>query len=251
MNRWLLAGIALLCALPSFAEDSCDIEINRDITVSQEFFRVSDEGEPLYEVTQGGFLTVAGEQVELTAEQRKLTERYAGDAAAFVMQVVEMIIEALNVAAKAIEIAFTGLFGESSEISSKPAQALEEARKSFTASAKPEPGVYRLVAEEYKDFGEDLADEIEVSVTEVLGAVFSQIGAALTSGEGTFEEKMERFGARMDALGEEVEAAAEVLEDSGDELCLEMRKLRGLERELIEAVPELEGYGLFDEAGKP
>jgi len=246
MKHWLLVAIVTLLALPAWADEECSINIQHDITVTSESLLVSEQNEELYEIVQEGYLSVAGKDVELSDEQRALTEHYAGEVAALVPQIIELVSEALTVAGKSLEIALTGVFGQNNELSSNPAKSIEEARVAFVATARPEEGVYRLVSEDYESFGENLEADLEGAVGEAMGAMMSQMGSAMTSGEGSFLEKMEAFGERMELIGEEIEASASVLEETGDALCQDMREIRTLERELITAVPVLEGYSLFE-----
>lgn len=246
MKHWLLVAIAALLALPAWADEECSINIQHDITVTSESLLVSAQDKELYEIVQEGYLSVAGKDVELSDEQRALTEHYAGEVAALVPQIIELVSEALTVAGKSLDIALTGVFGENSELSTNPAKAMEEARVAFLATAKPEEGVYRLVSEDYESFGENLEAELEGAVGEAMGAMMSQMGSAMISGEGSFLEKMEAFGERMELIGEEIEASASVLEGTGEALCQDMLKIRTLEREMIVAVPALEGYSLFE-----
>ena len=246
MKHWLLVAIVTLLALPAWADEECSINIQHDITVTSESLLVSEQNEELYEIVQEGYLSVAGKDVELSDEQRALTEHYAGEVAALVPQIIELVSEALTVAGKSLEIALTGVFGQNNELSSNPAKSIEEARVAFVATARPEEGVYRLVSEDYESFGENLEADLEGAVGEAMGAMMSQMGSAMTSGEGSFLEKMEAFGERMELIGEEIEASASVLEETGDALCQDMREIRTLERELITAVPGLEGYSLFE-----
>ncbi|MEP4485362.1 DUF2884 family protein [Marinobacter alexandrii] len=246
MRQWLLVAVAALLAMPVWAADECNINIQHDITVTHQSLLVSQKNKELYQIVQKGYLSVGGKDVELSDEQRALTEHYAGEVAALVPQIIELVNEALTVAGKSLDVALTGVFGEGSELSSKPAKAMEEARIAFNATAKPEEGVYRLVSEDYESFGENLEAELEGAVGDAMGAMMSQMGSAMTSGEGSFVEKMEAFGERMELVGEEIEASASVLEETGDALCQDMREIRTLERELTTAVPELKGYSLFE-----
>ena len=246
MKHRLLVAIVTLLALPAWADEDCSINIQHDVTVTSESLLVSKQDKELYEIVQEGYLSVAGKDVELSDEQRALTEHYAGEVAALVPQIIELVSEALTVAGKSLEIALTGMSGESSELSSKPAKAVEEARVAFLATARPEEGVYRLVSEDYENFGENLEAELEDAVGGAMGALLGQMGSAMTSGEGSFVEKMEAFGERMELIGKEIEASASVLEDTGDALCQDMHEMRALERELFTAVPALEGYALFE-----
>jgi len=246
MKYWFLIAAATLLALPAGADEECTINIRHDITVTSESLLVSKQNKEFYEIIQQGYLSVTGEDVELSGEQRALTEHYAGEVAALVPQIIKLVDEALMVAGKSLDVALNGAFDEGNELSSNPAKAVEEARVAFIATAIPQPGVYRLVSEDYENFGENLEADLEGAVGEIMGAMATQMSSIMMNGEGSFVEKMEAFGERMELVGEEIEASSSVLEETSDALCQDMHDIRALEQEMILAVPELEGYSLFE-----
>ena len=69
----LLSGLA--------TADECTIDLKYNVKVSPEALIVSNETETLYQIQQGGFLTLKSEPVELDEKQRALAEEYAGEVA--------------------------------------------------------------------------------------------------------------------------------------------------------------------------
>ena len=68
MKHRLLVAIVTLLALPAWADEDCSINIQHDVTVTSESLLVSKQDKELYEIVQEGYLSVAGEDVELTDE---------------------------------------------------------------------------------------------------------------------------------------------------------------------------------------
>ncbi|MBE9537613.1 MAG: DUF2884 family protein [Proteobacteria bacterium] len=227
----------------------CTIDLQYDIEVSSKALRVSDQTETIYEIRQGGWLSVKGEPVELDDEQRALAEEYAGEVAALVPQWMELVSTALTVAEKSLKVAFSAAFGEESEAVAKSGEALASARERFEASSSAEDGVYSISVFALNDldgaFDEEFSEDIEDAIMASLGSIFIEIGKALISSDSDFDESMESFGNRMDLMGEELESMSDGLEETAEELCDGMRKVQKLERKLMKEVPELAGYQLF------
>ena len=238
----VLIGIAPLATADD--RDGCDIDIKHDIRVSAELVSVSDGSDPLYDIAQGGVLSVRGEPVDLTADQRALVADYAGELSALIPQIIELVSSALALAGSSVSTAFNEAFGDNSTAGDKLAVALDEARLSFEAKAKPEEGVY-VLAESDDEFGDELEEEIDDLVGEAMAEIMAEIGRAFTSDEGTFVERMEAFGEGMETVGREIEQSSEIVADWGEEVCANVERVRVLEEEVQRRVPEFKGMGVL------
>lgn len=237
----LLSGLA--------TADECTIDLKYNVKVSPEALIVSNETETLYQIQQGGFLTLKSEPVELDEKQRALAEEYAGEVAALVPQWIFLVSNALIVAEESLEVAFTAAFGEDSAAVAKSTQAMASARERFEASSSAENGVYSISVFALNDldgaFDEEFSEDIEDAIMASLGSVFIEIGKTLMSSEASFDQRMENFGERMDIMGEELESMGEGLKETAEELCAGMEKVQTLEQKLMKEVPELADYQLF------
>lgn len=230
--------------------NECTIDLNYDIRVSSEFLEVSDKDGVVYEIRQGGDLTVKGAPVDLNEQQKELAEEYAGEVAAMVPQWINLVSNALTVAEEAIRVAFGAVFGDSSAAVEKSTQALAKAREKFENSSSAEGGVYAIAVNSLNDadgaFDEDFSEEIEDIVMSLVGSLFVELGRTLISSDEDFEQSMEVFGERMDRMGEELETMGGELEKTASRLCDDMEHARELEAELSAQIPELKGYRLFE-----
>lgn len=244
----IIACVAGLIALPlsASADDECNIELHHDIRVSAEALEVSAADQMLFRVRQGGELQVEGREVSLDAGQRALVEEYAGEVSALVPQVIELILEGLSLAGSSVELALNSAFGEGNEAATKSALALAQARAAFEATAKPEKGVYVLADDDAESLGDEIEADIEASIGEVMGAVLTGLGNAISSDEGSFAENMAAFGERMERVGQEIERSAQVIEDWSDEVCSNLERVQNLEQQVHAAIPELAPHGVFN-----
>lgn len=246
MNKATLLLSGLMLSLASVTYADCDIELQHDIRVNNTSMGVTDQAKTLYQIRQGGHLSIDGKAVNLSRRQRALAEEYAGEIAALVPRWITMVAEALALTESSLEMALGDAFGPESEASVKTTVAVAQARKNFERRAMPERGEYRLFAAEYNDLEDTLEEELEGTFSSAMGAVFSEIGRSLTSGEGSFMQKIDAFGEHMKRLGEAMGNAGAVLKETGEELCISVQDIQLLEREIAKEIPELAKYPLFD-----
>lgn len=230
--------------------DECNIDLNYNIRVSSEFLEVSNEGGVIYEVRQGGDLTVKGVPVDLNEQQKELLEEYAGEVAAMVPQWINLVSNALTVAEEAIRVAFSAVFGDDSAAVEKSTEALARAREKFESSSSVNEGVYAITVNSLNDadgaFDEEFSEELEDIVMSSVGLLFVELGKVLISSDKDFEQSMEAFGERMDRMGSELETMGGELERTASKLCDDMQHAQALEDELSDKIPQLKGYRLFE-----
>lgn len=250
MKRLLLAfGLLHLLVLPSAFANECEMDLQYDLMVSTEALQVSEPQQILYRIRQGGYLSVKGEEVDLSAEQRALAESYAGDVGAMIPQLIALVSDALEVAGVALETAFTGLFGENSAAAQQTPALMARVRGRFDQAVKVEDGVYHLKASGLHDLddsiGEEISDELGQAVMASLGSLMGDIGTLLLSSGDEFEERMASFEQRMELMSAELDTMGITLEDTADELCEQMRQVQELERHMVKSIPQLAPYSLF------
>jgi hypothetical protein len=246
MNKaaFLLSG--LLMSMAGMAYADCAIELQHDIRVSNESLRITERGKTLYEIREGGHLSIDAKVVNLNSRQQALTEKYAGEIAALVPRWITMVSEALVLTESSLELALGNAFGTDSEASVKSTEAVAQARKNFERRAMPRKGEYRILASEYNDLEESLEEELEDTFGSAMSAVLAEIGRSLASGEGSFLQKMDAFGEHMRRVGEAMGNAGKVLEETGEELCINVKDIQQLERDIAKEIPKLAEYALFD-----
>ncbi len=248
MTLILRSAALLLCLLTSSVladqAEHCEVDLQRDLRVSSQFLEVMTGDELEYRIEQDGSLTVAGEAVQLDADQRKLARDYAGEVAAFVPQFIMLATQGLETAASAVGQALGEAFGENSPPAEKSRAALLRARDQFEELSSAEDGVYTLRASAIESagesFGETLEEELEEVIASTAGSALSALGDALSSGD--FEASMEDFANRMDRMGRELEAMGDALEDTGREMCHQLERMREAEQAVQDQIPALKPY---------
>jgi hypothetical protein len=237
----------------SFSGDSCDLQIDRDVTVTPTYLRVFEDNKTLYKISKDGELWVRGKPVEMTEEQRRLGSQYVESMHTLVPELTTLVSETLSITGDSLNLAFTSAFGEESKIGEKLQESLHLAKVQFDEAVAASGDEYTISREGMagfeEAFGEDFEESIESVVSESLGSVFMTLGKAMVSGDGNFEQRMEAFGERMERMGEKLELdmedMAHNLEARGESLCEGFAKVDELENQLQAGIPALASIGLF------
>ena len=246
MKQLSLLLCGLLASTVVMAGDHCHVDLRHSLRVSSESLQVSSDDSLLFEIRQGGYLTVDGRSVDLSSGQRQLAENYAGDVAALIAQWVELVSSTLEFAGGTLEITLGEAFGKDSPAAVKTTRTIALAQARFEHIAKVEEGVYQISPREFNELADSMGEEIEDAVLDSMGAVFSEIGEAISSDEGSLASRLQAFGARMDSMGRQMGHMAKNLEDTANTLCDEMKALEKMERTVAKEIPELKPYPLFD-----
>jgi hypothetical protein len=241
---FLLSGLLLSTA--GMATADCSIKLRQDISVDNQSMRITGQGKTLYEIRQGGHLSIDGKVLELSRRQRVMAEEYAGEIAALVPRWITMVSEALVLTESSLALALGDAFGPDSDASVKATGAVALARENFERRAISGNGEYQLSASTYNDLDESLEEELEDTFRSAMSAVLAEIGRSLASDEGSLVEKMDAFGEHMKRAGDAMGNAGEALEETGAELCISMKDIQKLEREIVKEIPQLAEYPLFD-----
>jgi hypothetical protein len=237
-----------LC-LSSIAAAVCDVSLLHDIRVSSKGLTVSDGGVPVFEIRQGGLLSIEGADVQLSEEQRDLVEEYAGDVGALLPQWILGVSDSLAMVEKSLESALTTAFGADSVPVQKSALAMAKARHKFEEYTSASDGEYSISSGVFNNiedsFGEEFSEEMEEAVLSSLGSVFAEVGKAMMSSPKNFDARMSDFTDRMSEVGHDLGVMGDSMEHTGDILCGETMRMQTLEKRVARKVPALAQYPLF------
>lgn len=231
--------------------NQCNFELDADLTITPDRIVIDDDRLGSVEITDDEALSVDGESVVLDADQRAAVSAYAEQVRAVVPAVVDTALEGAEIGISAASEVLSVFLGD--EIPESIVAGLAEAREEVRARVGSEDEVW-YVHRGGIHAGEGTADPIEPiierAVSKSVGAMLIAAGESLQSGDGTFVERMEAFGARMERMGEEIEDKVESrvadIEAQADVLCAEMKVLAAREEVLKARVPELERLRVLD-----
>ncbi|TLU66779.1 DUF2884 family protein [Thalassotalea litorea] len=238
----------------SFSSDHCSINMNYGVIVENDTIRFLDEDSTIVQINNQKDLFVEGKQISLSDDQQALVSEYAAGVNQQVPKIVNLALDAVEIAFSALSQVAIGLGGEDSESAQSLNQSFADIKEKLSTRFHSEDGSVYLAEQNFDSLDEFIEDELEQEieniVTDSIGNVFIAIGQAMNSEDGDFEQKMEAFGERMERMGEEIEVAvedkAEHLEAQAETLCTDLQQLNALEDQLTSNVDELADFDLID-----
>jgi hypothetical protein len=254
MTTVAFTGSLFTGSAAAHSKNECNIDLNNGVTISPESVKVFNDDKTLFTIQQNGDMSVNGQPVALTSEQQQISAQYVSGLQTVVPNAVNVAFEAIDVATIGVNTAMTTLFGSNSEIEEKITNIIASAREKISDKMERSGDVFTISPHSLNDLENAFDEEFEKEVEEVamssMGSVFTLIGDAMSSGTGTFEQRMEAFGKKMERMGEELQMTLKVqtdrLEEQTEQLCHQLKDIDTLETQLQEQVPQFASYNLLD-----
>lgn len=233
-------------ATVGYENNSCTFSFNQDIYASYPQLTVKNENQELYRISHQGDLTINGETVVVTPEQRGMLIQYKNGITGQTEFVVEVMAEALEVTSYALTTVFSEMFGERHKIVRRIERVNQQLAADFALVSQQQGDTYIVQGSQLDAFGErleaTLETELEAIINDSMGSMIWMITKAMFSGKGSFEQRMEQFGERMEAMGAELETSMEAwgaaMEARATAMCAELDRLRGLESRIASDIPD-------------
>ena len=170
------------------------------------------------------------------------------------VEVAALVEDALVLAADAVNSVVTELTGDSLQQHPVLQTALDKIRTTTAGVVERSGDTINVYGSRFDNidqaFGPEFEQAIEEAVTSSMGSIFTIIGKAMASGEGTFEQRMEAFGQRMEKCGEQLEhnmqQKASALEQRGEAMCQQVEQLDQLESQIQQRLPVMQDFDLFN-----
>jgi len=229
-------------------QQSCNINIEKNVKVTPSLIQVLDGDRSLYRIEDGSTLYSEGKRVHLNAEQKALIEEYSDLIQELAPQVAQLIADGLEIAKSAVSGVITELFGHDTELQTKVETIIAKLESKAAPMMDQAKGEYFLTKETIDqagdDFGQEIEQEIENLLKESSGHLLMLVGKMLASGEDNmqgFEQKMEAFGETMELRGKELEARA-------DGMCEQAQRLDELETKIQQQIPQIAKFDLLSKS---
>lgn len=249
--KMFIAGLLLLTAGAAVAHDSCNLELDAGLRISEDSIEFYAADKPSYKIVADRQLVVNGQNLKLTPEQQDAVTRYAEAIRAAVPEVHSMALGGIDLAIEAITLTFDNLLGEKNQVSAQLTTELNNAKSDvnryFTSGR---PISLNRANEDTPDFlGKQFETRIEriveTSVQNSIGSIMIAVGKEILASGGNmqaFEDRMNKFGEQMEL---QMNAKAAGLEGQGRKLCGTMQLVDAYEEELKLAVPAVQTFNLF------
>jgi hypothetical protein len=246
-----IAGVFLLMAGGAAAYDSCHLELEAGLRISEDSIEFYEADKPSYKIVADQYLVVSGQTLKLTAGQQDAVTGYAKAIRAAVPEVHSMALGGIDLAIEAITLTFDGLLGEKNQVSAQLTTELKNTKSDvnryFTSGR---PISLNRAHEDTPDFlGKQFETRIEriveTSVQNSIGSIMIAMGKEILAAGGSmqaFEERMNKFGEQMEL---QMNAKATGLEEQGKKLCNTMHTVDAREEQLKLAVPAVESFNVI------
>ena len=258
MKNLLIAGSFILTSISTavMAHDghSCNIKFEKDLAISSQLVSMKDGNTELWRINNNGQLWLDGKAVTTDSNTQALLREYQAGVRTQALETVALVEDALVLAADAVDSVLTELSGSSLKQHPALQTALDNIKTStgnIVVSSGENINIYGSRFDSLDDaFGAEFEQAIEEAVTNSMGSILMQVGKAMTSSEGNFEQRMQAFGERMEHFGKDLEARmdikAQALEQRGDAMCSNLQALDALESQIQQAIPQMQQYDLIE-----
>lgn len=249
--KTLIASVLLLAAGSASAHNSCNLELDAGVRITDDSIEFYDEDQQTYKIVEDQLLVVKGQVLKLNQMQQDIVTSYAASVRAAVPEVRSMALDGIDLAIEAITITFDGLLGEKNQVSAQLMTELNNVKSDvnryFTSG---NPISFNRGNEDTPDFlGKYFETRVEriveTSVQNSIGSIMIAMGKEVLASGGD----MEAFEARMNKFGEQMEvqmnAKAVRMEARGEKLCSSMRVVDAHEEKLKHAVPAVEPFNII------
>ncbi|WP_371376512.1 DUF2884 family protein [Thalassotalea aquiviva] len=237
----------------SFSNDHCAVDFNYGVVVEGQNIRFIDNDNTLVQINDLSQLFVHGKEVSLNQAQQALVSDYASGIKQQVPEIVELALDAVEIAFGAVTQVMVGLGVEDSSSADRIDQLFVSIKEKVHKRFNKDNGNYFLAEQNFNEFDEFMEEELEAEIESIVadsvGNILIAVGQAMNDEEGNFEQKMQAFGQRMERMGENIEAAvepqAEALGAKAEALCDSLKELDYVEQELSNSIDELAKFNLI------
>ena len=256
--KTLIASVLILASSnvfahdSSFSNDSCNVELNGGVRVTQseiEFFKAD---QPLYKIVNDDALIISGNQISLSPSQQSLVNEYSTSIRAMIPEVKEIAIEGIELATDGVNLAFNELLGEGNavgaELTGHLADIKNEVDIRFSQNKAFHINEEGFAGAEF--FGENFEERIEKAVESTMeksiGTLMIAIGQEMLFSDGNmdaFETRMKNFGKQIE---HEMESRGEELEKRAESLCIAVLEIDNLEEQLNFQIEELANFDIIE-----
>lgn len=249
--KTFIASVLVLTAASAAAHNSCNLELNAGLRITDNSIEFYDEDRQTYKIVEDQYLVVEGQKLSLTRPQQNAVEGYAASIRNAVPAVRGMALEGIDLAIEAITITFDGLLGDKNQVSAQLTTELNNVKSDvnryFTSG---DPINFNQGNDDSPDFlGKYFETRVErimeTSVQNSIGSIMLAVGKEILASGGS----MEAFEARMNKFGEEMDvqmnAKAAAMEARGKKLCNSMKAVDAGEEELKQLVPAIHPFNVI------
>ena len=233
--------------------DSCHLTINSHVTMDAENIQVTNtDGERLL-LKADNQLLVNDQLITISPRQQPLVDAYRQQLRTTIPAVVDIALEAVEIGITAVSEGFSTLVGTAPPPALR--LALADFRAAIDARLAHQGQVIMLKGDSadlsgaaLDQISSDLQAAMASAVASSIGTLIMDLGQTIEAGEGSLDERLQRFTKRFEHLGEALETRIKsrtgALQGRASNLCGQMAELQTAEQNLQAQVPGLKAFSL-------
>lgn len=253
MKLLIAATLFSSIAMAHESNQNCSLELHDDLLVQQADVQLLRHDKPLWRISEAGQLWIDNQSVATDADTALLLQQYQAGLRTNAEDTVTLVADALSMASEALTRVMEQFEVDNSDAQANIDRALQKMRTNLDQILLRSDNSIRIngskLAGINHGFDDEMSKAIEESVAEITGNALMLVGKAMSSGEGSFEQRMEAFGQKMDKFGDELEtdmnARSEQLEARGQQICSSLQQLNSLEAQIQTKVPAMQKFDLI------
>lgn len=255
MKTFFIAG-SLLIASQAQANTGCNFTLEHDLFITSQGVALQSGQQHLWQIDTNGQLWLYGQKQQTDADTTQLLIQYQSGVREQAMATVEIVSQAILLTTESISQLVTELTGKPITTNPGLQQAFAKIQQTTDNIIVRDDQTLELRGSQLAAlddaFGEEFAHAVEDLIQDSLGNIMLQMGKAMLSDQGSFEQRMEAFGQRMGQFGtqleQRVQAKAALLEQDSETLCSNMQSLNALETTIQQRIPAMAKFDLFTDS---
>lgn len=250
----LLIAATLLIGTTSAHEQQCNIQLDKDLIITPDSVTIQSNNIELWRINSQGKLWLETKSMPTDNKTQQQLQQFQADIRQQTGQTIALVEDALVLASDAINTVVSELTGEPVSNSSAINTAMAKVKAYSDSLMHTQQDNITVYGSRFntadKVFDQAFEQAIEQTVTQSIGSIMQIVGKALTSSEGSFEQRMTAFADKMENFGsqleQKIESQVSTLEQRGKALCDSLHKLDKLETDIQQAIPQMRQYDLIE-----
>ncbi|GAM69932.1 methyl-accepting chemotaxis protein [Vibrio sp. JCM 19236] len=245
MSLGFMAGVAQAKEMPA---QTCPIDINQELHLDGKNVTIIDRQGNSAELEEGKGLTIQGKSVALSPEQEKMLEDYRQRLNEYVPQARDIAQSGLDVANEIID-ELSASFDNTDAFENVRQAVIDfynqlEARYYQNGEMVLKPDAFEDV---YQNWKQDFDSAREVFNREFFASAFSVLQEKMKSEDGinftALQEEMAKLKASVEG---KLKENSKQIQKQAEEYCDSMKSLAEQEKGVVQSIPELKDYQLFE-----
>lgn len=241
----VMSTVAQAQSLPA---NTCPIDIHQELHLDGKNVTIIDSDGNSAEMNEGKGLVIQGKTVALSAEQQQMLEDYRARLNEYVPQARDIAQSGLDVANEIID-ELSASFDNTDAFENVRQAVIDfynqlEARYYQDGEMVLKPDAFEDV---YQNWKQDFDSAREVFNREFFASAFSVLQEKMKSEDGinftALQEEMAKLKASVEA---KLKENSKQVQKQAEEYCDSMKSLAEQEKGVIETIPELKDYQLFE-----